>query len=533
MIKDFIISIKYKSKKIKNYIKFNKKNFFFNSNNSSQILLEFNNFSSFHISSSYLVEALQKKFGSKIIAYKGYSIYEEQTLQSKIKWLLGIIFNIRTFKLYRSIGADQFISINKKNTNEVNRQFRFLKKKIKSKKDIENICLEKIWVGDLIYDTYLRKYRKSTIEINDDKFFIFLKNCIQEFYFWFEYFKKNNIKAIISSHAVYLYAMPMRIAINHNIPSYVPDLHKLYYFNKENVSFKNKKNEVFFESKFFKKKFNLLSLKKKSIGLKEGKKILSQKILGKEKQFYMERYKNNKKIINIKIKKKIRVMIAMHTFTDSPHVFGCNFFTDFYEWLKFLSNIVKRTDYEWYIKPHPNNILDNLNEIKMFVKKNQKIQIIPHDFGIPDIKKLKIDFILTIFGTVASEYPAMGIQVINASRNTPFKFFNFSKTPENIKKYKSILLKLDSYKCKINLKEIYMFHYMNNIYYTRNYLFEKFDFLIKKKIKNYNDVFSDIFYEIWIKNTNERQLSESKEEIKKFIESGEYVCNPKNINNQN
>ena len=533
MIKNFIILVKYKSKIIKKFITYNKKKFFFYSNNSSQILLEFNNFASFHVSSCYLVDALQKKFGSKIIAYKGYSIYEKQTLQSKIKWLLGTIFNIRTFKLYRSIGADQFISIYKKNTNEVNRQFKFLKKKIKSKKDIENICLEKIWVGDLIYDTYLRKYQKSTIEINDDKFFIFLKSCIQEFYFWFEYFKKNNIKAIILSHAVYLYAMPMRIAINHNIPSYIPDLHKLYYFNKKNISFKRKKNEVFFESKFFKEKFNLLSTKKKNIGLEIGRKILQQKISGKQKPFYMENYKINKKRINLQAKKKIRVMIAMHTFTDSPHVYGCNFFTDFYEWLKFLSNIMKITDYEWFIKPHPNNIINNFNEIKEFVNNNPKIQMIPHDLKISDIKKLKIDFVLTIFGTVASEYPALGIKVINASRNTPFKFFNFSKTPKNIKEYRNILLKLNYYKYKINIKEMYIFHFMNNIYYTRNYLTPKFDFFINKKIKNYNNVFSDIFYDSWIKNTTEHRFCENKKQIKNFIESREYVCKPKNVYNQN
>jgi hypothetical protein len=525
MIKNFIISIKYKSKKIKNFIKYNKKNFFFSSNNNSKILLEFNNFSSFHVSSSYLVEALQKKFGSQIFAYKGYSIYEKQTLKSKIKWFVGIFFNIRTFKIYRSIGTDKFISVSRKNNNIIKEQFNFLKKKIKTKKDIENIYIEKIWIGDLIYDTYLRKYKKSTIEINDKEFFIFLKDCLQEFYFWMEYFKKNNIKAIISSHAVYLYAIPMRIAINHNIPSYVPDLHKLYYFNKKNISFKNKKNEVFFESKFFKKEFHLLSPKKKSVGLKEGKKILNQKILGKKKPFYMENYNNNKKIINIKVKRKIRVMIAMHTFTDSPHVYGCNFFTDFDEWLKFLSDIIKKTDYEWFIKPHPNNIKDNLSKIEMFVKKNQKIKIIPYYFDISDVKQLKIDFVLTIFGTVASEYPALGVKVINASRNTPFKFFSFSKTPKNLKEYKNILLKLDYYNYKINIKEIYMFHYMNNIYYNRNYLVQEFDFFIKKKIKNYNNVFSSIFYEKWIKKISKYQLSKSKEEIKKFIESGKYVCN--------
>ena len=303
MIKNFIILIKYKSKKIKNFIKYNKKNFFFNSKNNSQILIEFNNFSSFHVSSSYLVEALQKKFGSQIIAYKGYSIYEEKTLKSKIKWLLGIVFNIRTFRIYRSIGTEKFLPVITKNNNIAKEPFDILKKKIENKKDIENICIEKIWVGDLIYDTYLRKYKKNTIEINDE-FFIFLKNCLQEFYFWFEYFKKNNIKAVISSHAVYLYAIPMRIAIKRNIPSYVPDIHKLYCFNKKNISFKHKKNEVFFESKFFEKKFNLLSRKKRSVGLKEGKKILNQKILGQQKPFYMERYKNYKKIIYTKAKKK-------------------------------------------------------------------------------------------------------------------------------------------------------------------------------------------------------------------------------------
>ena len=48
------------------------------------------------------------------------------------------------------------------------------------------------------------------------------------------------------------------------------------------------------------------------------------------------------------------ILIAIHSFSDAPHVFGNSVFEDHYEWLRFLGNETKKnTKFNWLLKVHP------------------------------------------------------------------------------------------------------------------------------------------------------------------------------------
>ena len=72
----------------------------------------------------------------------------------------------------------------------------------------------------------------------------------------------------------------------------------------------------------------------------------------------------------IKKSEKIKILIATHCFFDSPHSYGKNIFPDFYEWLDYLGKISNKTDYDWYIKLHPNYHPLTMNVINHFLKKH-------------------------------------------------------------------------------------------------------------------------------------------------------------------
>ena len=88
------------------------------------------------------------------------------------------------------------------------------------------------------------------------------------------------------------------------------------------------------------------------------------------------------------------------------------------------------------------------------------------------INELKIDYVLTVFGSISYEYPLFGIPVISAGLN-PHSGYNFSINPKNIGEYKKILLNLGSISNKINKKEIYEFYGMHHLI-DRNF-FEDFN----------------------------------------------------------
>ena len=138
---------------------------------------------------------------------------------------MGSKLNLFTWKIYRSFNVENiFYPIITKNIDEIS-QKKFIKiyKKIKNKNDIEKIKIEKILFGDLIYDTFLRKYSVPTIDFKEKKFRIFLLDFIKLTYYWLNYFKENNVKAVVGSHYCYTYGITLRISTTKNIESYTVD----------------------------------------------------------------------------------------------------------------------------------------------------------------------------------------------------------------------------------------------------------------------------------------------------------------------
>ena len=67
-------------------------------------------------------------------------------------------------KIFRSFNGNKFISnICAPKEDEVTKIADSIIKSVKSKRDVEIIEIESIWVGDIIYDTHLKKHRLSLI----------------------------------------------------------------------------------------------------------------------------------------------------------------------------------------------------------------------------------------------------------------------------------------------------------------------------------------------------------------------------------
>ena len=76
----------------------------------------------------------------------------------------------------------------------------------------------------------------------------------------------------------------------------------------------------------------------------------------------------------IKVSKKIKILIAAHCFSDSPHSYGYNIFDDFYDWIENLGIISEKTDYDWYVKTHPDYIESSKLTLIKLIKKYPKLK---------------------------------------------------------------------------------------------------------------------------------------------------------------
>jgi hypothetical protein len=519
MYKNFFLILKIKSY-FKNYI-----NYINSDHSNNKILVELNNMSSSIIININLLKILLKNKISKVVIYK---ISSEINIFYRLFFLLRSIVKLDSIYLYSHIFKSEFIFFmnNNKNYDFI---FKKIIKNIKTKRDVERIKIKNILVGDLIYDTYLRDKKKYTIDIYSDDFKIFLKKCIKIFIYWDEYFKNNNITSVIASHSVYLNAIPIRIAISKDIPAYITSLKSIYYLNKHEMFAYRQYNTY---PKIFKKLTNknkLILLAKKRLKFRLGGKIGVDMLYSTKSAWSLNFF--SEKII--RKSNKIKILIVAHDFFDSPHSYGNNLFADFYEWLIFLRDISLNTDYDWYIKTHPDYTFGSRKIIENFVKNNKKFTLLPSSVSHNQIIKEQINFALTIYGSIGVEYAAKAIPVINGSINNPHFYYKFNLHPKNIENYKKILYNLKKIKLKINYKKVMEYYFMHNLYAQDNLLFGN-SYELVSKVGGYKNLFNYKFYEYYLKNNTSHLQKNLTSSINSFITSKSYVSDIylKNIDNK-
>ncbi len=292
-----------KNNVINKFIEHNKKNFYKKKNNFKNkkeiFLIEFNGWQGAQIANSYLINSIPNIQDCKIVAFESFKIFQkEKTIfLDNLKWYLGSNLKIKNFGIYSSFGVDKFINENvyKKFSNKAFKiTEKFFKKKI-TKKMVENFFIKNVWIGDLIYDSYLKKYRCYTIDTKSKNFKLFFKECVEIFLYWEDYFIQNKVKGISVSHSVYTNAIPLRIASKNNISAFVCVDNQLFKIDKKTCSFRDKTNGFDYQYKCSRKVFNKLTINEKKKGLLLGKIFLKKILSGKQKYFYFQNQNNIKK----------------------------------------------------------------------------------------------------------------------------------------------------------------------------------------------------------------------------------------------
>ena len=235
-------------------------------NSKKIILVELFDYKASIISNAIFSNELSKKYKAKLVGY----VPMFSSFKKKIKQTILRINPFSFYNLYKSFGISSYVFPSPTKTNKVEKTYEYLVDKIKSKDDILKIKIENIYVGDLIYDNYLRDSSLSTINYKDKSFKKFLYNAILLFFYWDDYYKNNNVKALVVSHSVYLIALPARIALNYNIEVFNLGFSSAYRLKKNQplkFSYFEEYPKLFNKIKKIKQK-QLLSIAKKNINLR-------------------------------------------------------------------------------------------------------------------------------------------------------------------------------------------------------------------------------------------------------------------------
>ena len=471
---------------------------------------------------------IKKKTYKNIILFDHFNSFNHQLIRSLLLNSLSSHFkgNLVCFnysyspflnELYKIINIKKFIKSNyveKLEFQNIKQIYKIEEKKIKSKKDLMKYKFREFEIGIDIYETYLIRFRKVTINISDKKFKKLLLIAIKRIIYWEEYFKKNKVIAISITHRNYLDTnLICKIGYKYNVP--------VFTFGGTGRRIGRFYGSELNSHIYLKKIFKSLRPNEKKIGINFSKKQIKKRFSGKigvdmnysEKSAFTK-FDKHKKILDTN--DRLKVLICTHCFYDNPHAYGGNLFNDFFEWLTFLSKISHKTNYEWYIKPHPDYLPGTIENIKIISKEFKRIKLIDPSTSFHQLAKEGLRFALTVYGSVAHELPLLGIDVINADINNPHCSFDFSHTPKNLKEYKKILLNLKNIKSKLkNKNQIHEFYYIyNNFLNNKNLLVKDYDLFDKNYFKDYKT-----FYQYFIDNVSKKQISNFERKLKIFFKS--------------
>ena len=359
-----------------------------------------------HISHSYLANVLAAENDASIQAY---SLGAQPSLWEKILLKIKKTTASDESVIYKSFGVSNFVNISPNNKQQVKAEkiFEKIYRDITTKRDIEILTINGVSVGNLFYDSFLKKYKKPTINKDCSEFQEFLLKSIELFVFWEEYFDNNNVCAINVSHCVYNLAIPLRLAVSRNIPVYQANATHIYRLSKDNLFAYN-------DFHYFPERFSALPEKMQNAGLAEAKQRIERRLGG---EVGVDMAYSSKSVYGafrhaklLKDSPRKKILIATHCFFDSPHSYGDNIFPDFHEWLVFLGKITEETNYDWYIKTHPDYLPGTKGIIDAFICRYPKFALLPSDASHHQIIAEGINLVLTVYGTISFEYAAMGVQ---------------------------------------------------------------------------------------------------------------------------
>jgi hypothetical protein len=352
--------------------------------------------------------------------------------------------------------------------------------KLKTKEDVLNLETEGIKVGDLIYDTYLRYADKPQLDLKDPYLETLLLQTLNILFVSRKKIEEYNVVALVSSYTTYIYhGIAVRVCLQKNIPVYTVGAYYslVHKVRKEFPSHAN--NHYLFKELFeqVKDKETLADGYKEIFENRFKGKIDSATAYMKESAFSAA---TNTELDGIDWNNT--VVVLAHCFFDSPHIYRDLLFPDFYDWMIFtLEELKKQTGLTVLVKQHPNGLPMNEplfaelaaryanTNIRFIDKKTSQLQII----------NSRPAAIITAYGTAAAEFAYQGFPVITIYDN-PFTSYDFTHLANSKDEYRKLLQDVLKLEPRQHQREILEYYYMQYFFFLQG---REMDYMMCAKYK--------------------------------------------------
>ncbi len=132
------------------------------------------------------------------------------------------------------------------------------------------------------------------------------------------------------------------------------------------------------------------------------------------------------------------VVVFLHDFYDSPHVYPDLVFPDFWGWICFTIDVLRAAGIRTFVKPHPNQIALGGAVIDELLVKFPWLDLISPDVTNRQLVEAGMSCAVTVYGTVAHEMAYLGVPTIACARH-PHVAFDFCRTARSRTEYAALL----------------------------------------------------------------------------------------------
>lgn len=380
--------------------------------------------------------------------------------------------------------------------------------------------LNQIRIGDIFYDWHLRLRTLETVDFKSKVFEKDFLYFISNFYWWCDYMQSKKIDSIFVSHSCSDLALPARVGLKFGAKVYYGSYGRMYRLTSD---------RIFSDLEFidynpdkdvqFGYKVDLNRSRKELENARAGKITISAHSLGSGYTGIISR-----KLIQDP--KAVNVLIACHCFSDPPHSYGDTLFPDINDWLEYIGEFSKKSNYVFYAKPHPGFWNSDKIHFNSFLSKFPGIIGVPPGYSNLELFRQGIKTVLTVNGTIAFEAAYEGVLVLEASPISPHMNYNFSLSPKSIPEFQKMLLDLPEIiqTWKVNKSEIEHFFDIHHIRKTPLPMFGEKTFQFYDHIGGQWEQFlNSKVFDYWLNVTSEVERKQVSKKIKFFLDEGTYM----------
>lgn len=407
-----------------------------------------------------LSKILAEKYGLNVYVYDVY-IHESLGWNNPmhkyyVKW-----FKTQNEKTYLSFAKGVLFSVDVpyKDQKLIKRKLDFYSKQINSPEDVLRLKFDDIYVGDLLYDTYLRYFDVPTITQINENVIRTLEIGLNIYYTISDLLLKRDVKCLINTYVAYFqHGLIVRMCLNKGIEVYTIGSIN-YLVQKLTIDFPwHVINHTVFDPE------ELLDTEIEE----KIKSILKNRFSGKPdqavsyliNQAYSLEY-DGTKLDHFWTINKRNVVIYVHEFQDQPHENRNLCVNDLYQWLKLsldAMNKIKGTTF--FVKIHPSAFPKSKVATRELVASydNRNFVILDEHVKNNYIIERKPDLVATVWGTVGLEMAYFEIPVITLYDN-PYINYNFVHNCYDLITYHKIMAGEISPKINFDKKYIYRYYY--------------------------------------------------------------------------